>query len=582
MKLKSSNYFFCLLIIFIFSTPLKSEDKIDIWKNDNNTQEVSEEKKLKNEKDFQNSNFSSSKNIEINNKSKIEIEEGSLNQNFDSKIYGIYDPEDLDFNLNMWSLTKSEDFKSSLERIEKIKLSRTANQIFEKILLSFSYAPDGMKDEEFSDLKISWLIKNKKSNLVESFLKQNENFKSKKRAVQYLVDENISKANIKEGCEKIKFIDTKIKDAYLEKFKIYCLVFNNKKLEAQLLLDLLREQNQSDKFYDDKINFLLGVTAKTTNKINEKNLLNFYLSSITINDFNFKPSKNTKEIIWKYLNASNLIKLEDFEDKERLKELEFAANQGQINASTIFKIYQQIPFNLSELINAKNIYQTLNSSEARSLVYQKFLLSENVGSKLNYLFLLEDLFKKDDLKNIYPKFLSEKIEEIGLENIPEEYSEIAKNRVINDDEYFNGKIKYNDKVLHQSKIIKYLTGNENGKKIQKDIDKIFKKISKNRKYFYSAKDLALADSLIKDGFNLPENFKYEELSKKYDLPKNLVKLIDNNQNAFLALKIVEIIGEDEPYELDPETVYFVTSLLNKMNLIKIRNVVLNSALPLRS
>ena len=83
-------------------------------------------------------------------------------------------------------------------------------------------------------------------------------------------------------------------------------------------------------------------------------------------------------------------------------------------------------------------------------------------------------------------------------------------------------------------------------------------------------------------FNLPENFKYEELSKKYDLPKNLVKLIDNNQNAFLALKIVEIIGEDEPYELDPETVYFVTSLLNKMNLIKIRNVVLNSALPLRS
>ena len=30
------------------------------------------------------------------------------------------------------------------------------------------------------------------------------------------------------------------------------------------------------------------------------------------------------------------------------------------------------------------------------------------------------------------------------------------------------------------------------KKIQKDIDKIFKKIGKNRKYFYSAKDLALS------------------------------------------------------------------------------------------
>jgi hypothetical protein len=59
-------------------------------------------------------------------------------------------------------------------------------------------------------------------------------------------------------------------------------------------------------------------------------------------------------------------------------------------------------------------------------------------------------------------------------------------------------------------------------------------------------------------------------------------LIDKNQKAFLALRIVEIIGEDEPYELDPETIYFVTNLLNKMDLVTIRNKVLNSALPLRS
>ena len=144
-----------------------------------------------------------------------------------------------------------------------------------------------------------------------------------------------------------------------------------------------------------------------------------------------------------------------------------------------------------------------------------------------------------------------------------------------------GKIKYNDKILHQSKIIKYYIEQENEKKIQKDIDKIFKKISKNRKYFYSAKDLALADSLISDGFTLPSSFDYKELSKKYGIPNNLLKLIDNKQNAFLALKIVEIIGEDEPYQLDPETIYFITNLLNKMNLKKIRNIVFNSALPLR-
>ena len=81
---------------------------------------------------------------------------------------------------------------------------------------------------------------------------------------------------------------------------------------------------------------------------------------------------------------------------------------------------------------------------------------------------------------------------------------------------------------------------------------------------------------------MPSNFDYKELSKKYDIPNNLLKLIDNNQNAFLALKIVEIIGEDEPHQLDPETIYFITNLLNKMNLKQIRNIVFNSALPLRA
>ena len=138
-----------------------------------------------------------------------------------------------------------------------------------------------MDNKEFIDLKINWMIRNKRSDLIEKFLKQNNEFHNKKKVIQYLVDENISKANIKEGCEKINFIDKNINDSYLEKFKIYCLVFNNNKNEAQLLYDILKEQNQSDKFFDDKINYLLGISNKTSDKINEDNLLNFYLSSIT-------------------------------------------------------------------------------------------------------------------------------------------------------------------------------------------------------------------------------------------------------------------------------------------------------------
>ena len=580
MKLKSFKHFYCLLIILLYFSPLKSEDQIDIWKKKENKQSIENSEPAKKE-DSQKLNFESIKSIELNQ--SIKIEDGTLDNNIkETKVYGIYDPADNDFDLNMWSSTSAEDIKASLKRLEKIKLSNTANQILERILLSFSYAPKGMSEMEFANLKINWLIKNQQSNLIESFLKQNAEFKGKSKAVQYLVDENIAKGNINDGCKKIKFIDEKIKDSYLEKFKIYCLIFNNKKSEAQLLLDLLREQKQSDKFYDDKINFLLGVTNKTTEKINENNLLNFYLSSITVKDFNFKPNKNTKKEIWKYLNASNLIKLEDASDKIRLNELEIAANQGQIDKETIFKIYQQVPFKLNELINANNIYKTLPLGDARPLIYQKYLLSENSATKIKYLFLLEELFKKEKLLNIYAKFLSDKIEEIGISNIPDEYQEVAQKRIINENKFLLNKIKYNDKILHQSKIIKYYIEEENEKKIQKDIDKIFKKISKNKKYFFSAKDLALADSLINDGFSLPSNFDYKELTKKYKIPLNLLDLINNNQNAFLALKIVEIIGEDEAQELDSETIYFITSLLNKMNLKKIRNIVFNSALPLRA
>ena len=576
MKLKSFNYLSGLLV-FLLSSPLWSEEKIDIWKNDTKTNIETSDSSTQ---AAQENNNTKAANI-IESPTKIKIEENNEIIAQKENIYGIYEPAKYDLNLNMWSNTEANELRSSLKRLEKIKLSKSSEEILEIILFSFSYPPPGMSEKEFVNLKIDWLIKNEKTDLIESFLKQNQEFESKSKAVQYLVDKNIANANIKEGCDKIKFIDAKIKDPYLEKFKIYCLVFNKKNSEAQLLLDLLREQNSSNKFYDNKINFLLGLTEKTDNKIDDKNLLNFYLSSVTTPNFNYEPSSKTKPEIWKYLNAANLIKFDEANNKEKLKELEIAANNNKLDKKTIFEFYRQIPFNLNNLINAKNTYQTFEEIDARALIYQKYLLSETNENKIEYLFILEDLFKKSNLVNVYSEFLSETIEEIGIENLPERYQETAQSRIISDDSLVQGKIKYNDKILHQSKILKYFVEGENKKKVQKDIDKIFKKVSKNNKYFISAKDLALADALIKDGFSLPANFKYDELSKKYEVPDNLLKLIDNEQKAFLTLKIVEIIGEDEIYQLDPETIYFVTNLLNKMSLYTIRNKVIVSALPER-
>ena len=126
------------------------------------------------------------------------------------------------------------------------------------------------------------------------------------------------------------------------------------------------------------------------------------------------------------------------------------------------------------------------------LYFKNIYYLRRAKTKSNIYFILEDLFKKANLSNIYSEFLSNKIEEIGIENLPERYQETATSRIISDDNLIIGKIKYNDKILHQSKILKYFVEGENKKKVQKDIDKIFKRVSKNNKYFISAKDLALS------------------------------------------------------------------------------------------
>jgi hypothetical protein len=59
-------------------------------------------------------------------------------------------------------------------------------------------------------------------------------------------------------------------------------------------------------------------------------------------------------------------------------------------------------------------------------------------------------------------------------------------------------------------------------------------------------------------------------------------LANQNQIGLVMLKIVEIIGEDKVNDLDPETIYFLTKILNELNLKKIRNNILSTALLVRS
>ena len=582
MKLLNlSKSFLLFIFLFLFSLPLFGEDKIDIWNKDNFEKKKS---KINKEKIISEDNkIKIDLNSNLSNETEIEISEKLKNTQESFAVSGIYDPEENNFKLDMWSNSEGTKIKDTIDRIDKIKLSSFAEEMFVNTILTNSFLPESnMTEDDFLEKKLDWLIKNKKDDLIEIFLKKNREFPHKEKVIKYLIDENISKANIKEACSKINFIGKDIKDKYLERFKIICLIKLNKKNEAQLMLDILREQKLSDKFFDNKINFLLGVNDDQDNKILDDNLLNFYLSSITITDFEYLPNRKTDPFIWKYLGAANLLKFETIENKEQLKELELAANNNKLNKSEVFEIYKNIPYKIKELLRAEDVYKTLEPIEARALIYQKFLLSDSTENKLNYLLLLDQLFKKDKLSNIYQIYLSDQLKLLDPEEIPRKYEKFVVNNIILDSSKKLNKIKYNDSRYETSKMLRFYTEkNFSLKNAEKDLKNVHKKIKRNKKYKISLKDIVLLESLKSDGVEIPKDIKYQKLAEKNLPPIELLNFEKNNEIGLLALRIVELIGQDKITDFDDQSIYFISHLLNKSGLKKFRNKLLIIAIPQR-
>ena len=218
--------------------------------------------------------------------------------------------------------------------------------------------------------------------------------------------------------------------------------------------------------------------------------------------------------------------------------------------------------------------------KARALIYQSVLLSHNIERKINLTFLLKDLFVKDKIYIVYENELSNILKSIDVEDIPKGYSEVVNQHLA---KKLNHKIKFDNEILHRSKVIKhFLDDNEEKSRTEKDFKSVYKKIKRNKKYFISIKDIVVLESLAADGISLPEDLNYSTLSSQLIVPKNLYDLANQNQIGLVMLKIVEIIGEDKVNDLDPETIYFLTKILNELNLKKIRNNILSTALPVRS
>ena len=143
------------------------------------------------------------------------------------------------------------------------------------------------------------------------------------------------------------------------------------------------------------------------------------------------------------------------------------------------------------------------------------------------------------------------------------------------------KIKFNNDVLHQSKLINYFNGDYSKTKIEKDVNNFLKKIKKNKKYFFSKKDVIFIESLKSDGIKIDE--KYNDLYQidMSEIPSDMQVMINNDEKGAALLRIAEVIGPDELDRIDEDTMYFIISTLNQLNINFLRNKILLQVLPLK-
>ena len=575
LHLNKFKYFilFFAALVFNCATIFAAED---IWKKKKNDEEQNNQ--IQNEKEITIESPILSDDI---NKITINISEQELDQH-DQIVVGLFDPEKNNFNLNMWTASDGSDIKNILKRINKLKLSKISEELLFQVLFTNAYPPKvNLNSSEFNKIKINWLIKNRRIEDLETLLISNEKLGNEEKAIKFLVNESLASSNIKSACEKINVLEKSVTNNYLEKFKIYCLINNDRKEEAQLVFDLLKEGGFKDNFFENKINFLLGVSQTSNQKILDNNLLNFYLSHITSDNFKYEPTDKTDKYIWRYMSSANLIQTKDFENEDIILTYEQAASDGSFEEDEVFQIYLRMPFNFNQLINATEIYKNLPNYKARALIYQSVLLSDNVERKLNLAFLLKDLFIKDELLNVYYNEFSNILSKIDPLKIPENYVELVEKNLEKNNKKAQ-KIKFDNDILHRSKVIRhFIDDNEKIERTKKDFKSVYKKIKKNKKYFISIKDIVVLESLVADGIVLPDDLDFDALSSQLTIPKNLESLVKENQIGLVMLKIIEIIGEDNIRDLDPDTIYFLTKILNELNLKKIRNNILSEALPVK-
>ncbi len=568
------------ILIFTFFILLaqsaKAQEIKEIWS------EI-EKKDISNDKSENNDNSTVVVNQVEGVEVKLSDENILVDQNLDNSnilLSGLFDPDDNDLKLDMWSKTDGAAIKKQLERIQSKNLSSFSERLMDVALLTNSYIPNqNFSQDQFERYTLDHLIKKKDFNLVEQFIQKNLSIKDKERLIKHIADYYLSLNKIENSCSAINSLSL-ITEEYLTYYKIYCLIIQDKKNEAQLLFDLTSEIDSLNDFFVKKFEVLMGY-EDSNHILSDENILYFHLSHKTDKKLIYYPSVESKEFIWKYLSNSNLLKnLNDFNlsDIDQVKFVEKATSEGIFEERDLLNLYKKFQFEIDDLINYEKAFKNLPDYEGRALLYQRYLLTDNIEKKLILLSKLNNSFEKSSFKKSFDDELSKLLKKMDKEEIPAKFSSFYLNNLETDANKKN-KIKFNDEIFHQSKVLNYFLNKQSLPKTQKLTDNLLSKIKKDKKYSFDFKDIVLLQSLRADGIQIGE---IDELSQYIsELNPEFDKMIDNNESGMILLKLVEIIGEKELDELNNRTLNLIVEIMNRAKLISLRNELLLEILPLK-
>ena len=583
LKLLNKKNLSIIVILLVFPFLSIAEDEpVDIWNIDKKEIETTREESVVIDQPTEiteNSVYQMQTNRDVNS---IELDQNLVSK--ETKIVGLYDPQDYGLSIDMWSNSDGLVLKKLFKSIDNYNLSKDSSEILNVSLLTNAYYPNqNITEKEFLKFKSNWLIKNSNLELIEEYLIKNQISNLHPDLTRFIVDQYLSQSNVKKSCEIFSKINEPLENEYLSKFKLYCLVNYGKNEQAQLILDLKKELGFQDDYFENKINYLFGYIEEADKVISENSILEFHLAHRTNPEFLFEPKENTSSQIWKYLSSSNLLyNLQDIEttDLDKIAIIEKATHDKNYAEKELFEFYKRFQFNISQLINSSEIYKTLSPIEGRALIYQRLLLTKDTSLKLELIKTLKEMFEKDGITKAFDEEMRYFLDQIDDDDVPSNFTTFYNNNKKND-EIVEGKIKYNNKILHQSKLVNYFNGDYAKSKIEQDLDKFLKKIKKDKKYTFSKKDIIFIEALKADGIEISKKYKDLYEINESEMPADIQRLIDNKEIGAVLLRIVEVIGPDKIEDIDDDTFYFIVNTLNQLNADLIRNKLLLKVLPLK-